>query len=194
MIQRRGFAAARGVRLGRHSGRVAAGTGPPLPQGKADRIIVMKSERRLYLVRGGEVMRSYQVALGRQPRGTKLYQGDGRTPEGTYEISAFNAQSRFHRSLRVSYPNEHDRAGGAGPGAVGRRGHHGPRPGAERRNFGTEHWRFNWTNGCIADDDGRSRRSGSGWRSGRRSRSGHDPARLESMAPTCPSDRNAGRK
>ena len=32
-----------------------------MPPAKADRIIVAKSERRLYLVRGGEVMRSYLV-------------------------------------------------------------------------------------------------------------------------------------
>jgi murein L,D-transpeptidase YafK len=120
---------------------------------KADRIIVEKTERRLYLLRDGEVMKSYLVALGRQPKGTKLYQGDGRTPEGTYEISAFNAQSRFHRSLRVSYPNEHDRAVARALGqAVG--GDimvHGLAP--ERRNFENEHWRYNWTNGCIAVDD-----------------------------------------
>ena len=120
---------------------------------KADRIIVAKTERRLYLLRDGEVLDSYQVALGRQPKGTKLYQGDGRTPEGTYEISAFNAQSRFHRSLRVSYPNEHDRAvaRALGQSAGGDIMVHGLAP--ERRNFQNEHWRYNWTNGCIAVGD-----------------------------------------
>jgi murein L,D-transpeptidase YafK len=124
-----------------------------VPRAKADRIIVVKGERRLYLVRAGEVMGSYQVALGRQPRGTKLYQGDGRTPEGSYEISAFNAQSRFHRSLRVSYPNAHDRAvaRALGQPTGGDIMVHGLAP--ERRNFKNEHWRFNWTNGCIAVDD-----------------------------------------
>jgi len=136
---------------------VGVGRGRPalaaLPRAKADKIIVVKTERRLYLVRGGEVMRSYQVALGRQPRGTKLYQGDGRTPEGSYEIAAFNAQSRFHRSLRVSYPNEHDRAvaRALGQATGGDIMVHGLAP--ERRNFKNEHWRFNWTNGCIAVDD-----------------------------------------
>ena len=120
---------------------------------KADRIIVAKTERRLYLLRDGEVLDSYQVALGRQPKGTKLYQGDGRTPEGTYEIIAFNAQSRFHRSLRVSYPNEHDRAvaRALGQAAGGDIMVHGLAP--ERRNFQNEHWRYNWTNGCIAVGD-----------------------------------------
>ena len=153
MIQRRGFAAGlAGAACLAVVGRVMPALAA-LPQGKAEKIIVMKAERLLYLVRGGEVMRSYQVALGRQPRGTKLYQGDGRTPEGTYEISAFNAQSRFHRSLRVSYPNEHDRAvaRALGQSTGGDIMVHGLAP--ERRNFENEHWRFNWTNGCIAVDD-----------------------------------------
>src|SRR3984957_9900697 len=37
----------------------------------ADRIVVRKTERRLYLMRRGEVLRSYRVALGLQPAGPK---------------------------------------------------------------------------------------------------------------------------
>ena len=48
---------------------------------------MIKSERRLYLVRDGALLASYRVALGRQPKGTKIYQGDGRTPEGSYTIT-----------------------------------------------------------------------------------------------------------
>jgi murein L,D-transpeptidase YafK len=124
-----------------------------LPPGMADRLIVIKGERRLYLVRDGVLLDSYRVALGRQPKGTKIYQGDGRTPEGSYRITAFNAASQFHRSLRVSYPNDHDRAlsQALGQAAVGDIGIHGLAPGL--RNYGAEHWRFNWTNGCIAVTD-----------------------------------------
>jgi murein L,D-transpeptidase YafK len=124
-----------------------------LPTGTIDRLIVVKQERTLYLVRGGQLVKTYRVALGRQPRGTKIYQGDGRTPEGSYQLSAFNAASRFHRSLRVSYPNEHDRAlsKALGQAAGGDIMIHGLAP--ERRSYGSEHWRFNWTNGCIAVTD-----------------------------------------
>src|ERR1700730_277120 len=48
----------------------------------ADLIVVRKSERRLYLMRHGEVLRSYRVALGLQPEGPKQRAGDFRTPEG----------------------------------------------------------------------------------------------------------------
>ena len=124
-----------------------------LPGGKIERMVVVKEERRLFLVRGGEVVASYRVALGRQPRGTKLYQGDGRTPEGSYRISAFNPQSKFYRALRLSYPNEHDLAvaRALGQSVGGDIMLHGLAP--ERRAYGAEHWRFNWTNGCIAVTD-----------------------------------------
>jgi murein L,D-transpeptidase YafK len=122
----------------------------PAAAEKADRIIVVKSERRLYLTRDGRMLKSYRVALGSQPKGTKIYQGDGRTPEGVYRVSAFNPGSRFHRSIRVSYPNEQDvaRARALGLAAGGDIMIHGLAP--ERRGYGPEHWRFNWTNGCIA--------------------------------------------
>ena len=118
--------------------------------GLADNVVVLKGERRLYLLRDGEVLRRYRIALGRVPKGTKIYQGDGRTPEGRYALAAFNPGSRFYRSIRVSYPNAQDRARALALGqAVG--GDimlHGLAP--ERRAYGPEHWRFDWTNGCIA--------------------------------------------
>ena len=117
---------------------------------KADRVVVAKSNRQLYMLRDGEVLCSYRVALGWQPVGTKIYQGDGRTPEGSYRISAFNERSRFYRSLRISYPNEHDLAVARvlGQSVGGDIMVHGLAP--ERSAYGADHWRFNWTNGCIA--------------------------------------------
>ncbi len=120
---------------------------------KAERVVVVKSERRLYLLRGGEVLKAYRVALGRQPRGTKMRQGDGRTPEGHYRLTAFNPGSRFHRSIRLSYPNQQDleRARAMGLPAGGDIMLHGLAP--ERRDYGAGHWQFDWTNGCIAVTD-----------------------------------------
>ena len=129
---------------------VAAGGEAVASTAKADKIVVVKSERRLYLLRDGEVMKSYRVALGRQPRGTKLHEGDGRTPEGRYVLDARNRASNFYRALRVSYPSSADRvrAQALGQAAGGLIMIHGlPN---ERPNWGEEHWMFNWTNGCIA--------------------------------------------
>lgn len=117
---------------------------------EADRVVVVKGERRLYLLRDGLVLKSFRVALGRQPRGTKLYEGDGRTPEGRYVLDGRNADSRFYRAIHVSYPGRADRAraqalGEAAGGAIMVHGLPNERPG-----WGEEHWMYNWTNGCIA--------------------------------------------
>src|ERR1700724_2580422 len=51
-----------------------------------DRVVVRKGERRLLLMHGGNVVRSYHVALGLNPLGQKQRSGDFRTPEGTYRL------------------------------------------------------------------------------------------------------------
>lgn len=40
--------------------------------------------------------------------GPKKREGDGQVPEGFYTISAFNPNSSYHLSLKVSYPNKAD--------------------------------------------------------------------------------------
>ncbi len=77
--------------------------------GKADSVLVVKSERRLYLIREGAVIAVYRVSLGQNPLGHKVFQGDGRTPEGVYRLDGKNNRSRFYRSIRISYPNPADR-------------------------------------------------------------------------------------
>ncbi|MGO4263151.1 L,D-transpeptidase family protein [Lysobacter sp. TAB13] len=110
---------------------------------RADRILVDKSERRMQLLRNGVVIRSYPILLGDAPSGPKRQQGDERTPEGDYRISGRNPNSRFHLSLRVSYPDEADRKRarlrGVDPG--GDIMIHGGTPPGYRRD---------WTDGCIA--------------------------------------------
>lgn len=94
---------------------------PTLPlTGPVERIVVDKAARRLSLIQNGAVVRVYTVALGFQPRGGKLRQGDGRTPEGTFRINRRNAASAYHLSLGLDYPQPADiaraRAGGYDPG------------------------------------------------------------------------------
>jgi len=75
----------------------------------ADRIVVRKAERRLYLMRGENVLRSYRVALGLNPLGQKERAGDSRTPEGRYSLTRRNPHSDYFLSIQVSYPNDEDR-------------------------------------------------------------------------------------
>lgn len=110
---------------------------------RADRIVVDKAQRRMQLFHNNTVIRTYSILLGDAPSGHKRQQGDERTPEGDYRISGRNPNSRFHLSLRVSYPNEADRkqarARGVDPG--GDIMIHGGTPAGYRRD---------WTDGCIA--------------------------------------------
>ena len=115
-----------------------------------DRIVVDKSERELYLVQDGVIVRTMEVALGLVPEGHKLQEGDFRTPEGLYHIEAKNPDSDYFLSLKISYPNAEDRARarslGVDPG--GQIMIHGlpnePRF-AEASYSGAD-----WTDGCIA--------------------------------------------
>lgn len=112
-----------------------------------DRVLVVKSERMLYLKSNGEIFRRYPVALGPVPWGHKLQEGDERTPEGRYVLDYKNQESRFYKSIRVSYPNLRDRLRaeelGVSPG--GNIMIHGQPEGAR-----DDAQLFNWTNGCIA--------------------------------------------
>jgi murein L,D-transpeptidase YafK len=74
----------------------------------ADRAVMRKSERRLYLMKNGAVLRTYRAALGLQPAGTKQRSGDFRTPEGVYQLTRRNPHSDYFLSIQVSYPNAED--------------------------------------------------------------------------------------
>ncbi|HTU67748.1 MAG TPA: L,D-transpeptidase family protein [Steroidobacteraceae bacterium] len=128
--------------------RAMASVGVELPV--ADRVLVKKSERRLYLMRGNDVLRAYRVALGLNPGGAKERAGDFRTPEGSYKLTRRNTRSDFFLSIQVSYPNEQDtknaRRNGWQPG--GSIMIHGlpndPRHAPDY--YATQ----DWTDGCIA--------------------------------------------
>ncbi|HEY6839342.1 MAG TPA: L,D-transpeptidase family protein, partial [Geobacteraceae bacterium] len=68
---------------------------------QADRVVVMKKERLLLLICNGEVLRSYRVALGKNPVGPKTRQGDRKTPEGSYVVDYRKSQSRFYKALHI---------------------------------------------------------------------------------------------
>lgn len=128
--------------------RAMAAVGVELPL--ADRVLVRKSERRLYLMRGNDVLRAYRIALGLNPGGHKERSGDFRTPEGSYRLTRRNARSDFFLSIQVSYPNDHDvrnaRRNGWQPG--GSIMIHGlPN---EPRHAPDYYATRDWTDGCIA--------------------------------------------
>lgn len=107
-------------------------------------IVVHKGARKLYLLNGNDVLRSYPIALGFAPEGPKRVELDGRTPEGAYRIWTHNPNSAYHLSLGISYP---DRADVARARALGKP------PGGDIFIHGTPDDKLgtgDWTYGCIA--------------------------------------------
>lgn len=124
---------------------IGRGTSKAADHRKADRLLVLKGERQLFLLKDGAVLRSYPIRLGPNPLGPKIFEGDGRTPEGTYVIDSRKADSAYYKSLHISYPNPDDKARAAkyGASAGGNIRIHGtPRESAPLLG--------DWTDGCIA--------------------------------------------
>jgi L,D-transpeptidase catalytic domain len=82
------------------------------------RLVVEKGARRLRLYAGGELVRVRRVALGFEPSGDKVKQGDGRTPEGDFYVCMKNEKSNFYLSLGLNYPNEEDAERGLRDGLI----------------------------------------------------------------------------
>jgi murein L,D-transpeptidase YafK len=118
--------------------------------GKVDLVVVDKSSYNLSLLRQGKVLKTYRIAMGDNPEGHKLKEGDQRTPQGRYTLDYKKSNSAFYKAIHISYPNEEDllraRALGTSPGGMIMI--HGQNP---RSNMSPEEaQRYNWTNGCIA--------------------------------------------
>ena len=108
---------------------------------------VHKADRKLYLLHNATTLKSYDIGLGFAPQGHKQFEGDGKTPEGLYYISHRNPESNFHLSLRISYPNDADRAHAKEAGKESGGDifiHGGPVKPITRRD---------WTWGCISVTD-----------------------------------------
>ena len=117
---------------------------------KAERVLVKKADRQLQLISKGKVLHTFTIALGETPEGDKEEEGDLRTPEGRYVIDWRNPQSRFYKSLHISYPDAADRrqaeAEDVDPGGMIMI--HGLPPEAEEQP--ELYQNRDWTHGCIA--------------------------------------------
>lgn len=116
----------------------------------ADLVLIEKAARKLHLVKGGEIFKTFKIALGMVPVGDKEFEGDFKTPEGRYLLDMRNPDSDYFLAIRISYPNAADRREarekGVDPG--GAIMIHG-QPNVPTRSemyYRTQ----DWTNGCIA--------------------------------------------
>lgn len=111
----------------------------------ADHILVLKSKRKMIVSRKNKEIVSFNIDLGFSPVGNKETDGDGKTPEGVYNVDMKRYRSdKFHKSFWVSYPNEADKA-------IARK--KGVKPGYAILIHGTTAAKVNakdWTAGCMA--------------------------------------------
>ncbi len=116
----------------------------------ADFVLVEKGDRELHLMRDGAIFRTFDIALGIQPRGDKQQEGDFRTPEGRYILDSRNPNSEYFLSIHVSYPNQEDRRQaremGVSPGGAIMVHGQPNSPTRSEAYYRTQ----DWTNGCIA--------------------------------------------
>jgi murein L,D-transpeptidase YafK len=134
---------------------------------------ISKSQKKLLVKKGTETIKRFDIALGKGGKGTKKRLGDNKTPVGSYKITDFKADSKFHYFMQIDYPNMLDAWYGYKNNIInasefkqiafaikdkqippqntalgGYIGIHGlGESNEERRKI---HESFNWTEGCIA--------------------------------------------
>ncbi len=123
---------------------------PPMvtKSARANLVLIDKSDRTLVLYRGEEPIFKTNISLGFSPVGDKRVEGDGRTPEGEFQIDRRNERSKYYLSLGISYPTVKQeaeaRAENRDPGGdIFIHGQPNLTPGALTLPG-------DWTNGCIA--------------------------------------------
>lgn len=122
-----------------------------LPSGKKfDKLIVIKSKGIMQAYADEQLIKTYKVSIGQHPMGDKEFEGDKKTPEGSYIINDKNPNSGYSKNLGVSYPNAAD---------IKEAKEKRFKPGGEIKIHGLKngigfigkfHRFFNWTAGCIA--------------------------------------------
>lgn len=71
----------------------------------ADKILVLKSQRKMFLQRGQNNFLTFSCNLGRNPIGDKQQEGDGRTPEGSFTIAGQTDRAKYGMAFLISYPD-----------------------------------------------------------------------------------------
>jgi murein L,D-transpeptidase YafK len=119
----------------------------------AAKLIVFKEKRVLVLLNcEGDILSRHKISLGENPVGTKLKQGDHKTPEGTYSVVDMRSDPKYYREILISYPNVDDRKRSRSLGF---------NPGGGITIHAQVPWNWNgngddytltkdWTSGCVA--------------------------------------------
>lgn len=133
--------------------KITAGSIATSRKNLVDRVVVRKSSYKIFLYKGETLIKSFNISLGKNPHGPKMFEGDKKTPEGKYILDYVKLNSSFYKAFHISYPNPED---------IDRARKAGRRPGGMIMIHGEPPYRgkiedrvdglmpSNWTNGCIA--------------------------------------------
>ena len=81
-------------------------------------MVANKSARNLALCQSGQELVSFHMGLGFAPVGDKQVEGDGKTPEGVFYVSALVPNSQYYKAFLMSYPDVQDAAWGYSEGLI----------------------------------------------------------------------------
>jgi murein L,D-transpeptidase YafK len=119
-------------------------------------LVVDKSDNTITLYDNVDWVLQWPCTFGSNDLGDKMYQGDRRTPDGTYHIISKSLHNKWHKMLKLDYPTQADRdkfnerkSKGLIPASAKIGGDiaiHGTWP---REEFAVEYLQ-NWTLGCIS--------------------------------------------
>lgn len=119
-------------------------------------IIINKSKYELYVYDSKGWLATYPVVFGNNDLRDKLFEGDRKTPEGTFTIISKRIHPKWDRFMMLNYPTQEDyekfherKTDGLVPENAkigGGIGIHGTWP---HEDFQINRYR-NWTDGCIS--------------------------------------------
>ncbi len=133
-------------------------------------LVVHKAQRRMEVVspRGddGKVVRAWRIGLGFEPEGDKERQGDGKTPEGKFRVTAKIPKSQYYKAFLISYPEVEDADRGEAAGLVSKATADSIREAHRRGRNPNQYTNLgglieihglgggsDWTLGCVAADN-----------------------------------------
>lgn len=133
-------------------------------------LVVHKAERRMEVVspRGdaSQVVRAWRIGLGFEPEGDKERQGDGKTPEGSFRVTARIPKSQYYKAFLISYPEVEDADRGEAAGLVSKATADSIRAAHRKRGVPNAYTNLgglieihglgggsDWTLGCVAADN-----------------------------------------
>ncbi len=81
-------------------------------------IVVDRKNYSLNLYEDTVLIKSYRASFGRNINNPKGKAGDGATPVGDYQICSIDTASKYHKFLKLNYPNIHDAVEGLRTGLI----------------------------------------------------------------------------